>query len=91
MTDEKNVLKLETPIEIGGETISELSFKEPTVLQIEKCGMPVRYVDGGIDLIHEVCSKYISTLGEIPPSAVRKMSRKDFMRAMGIVAAFFGD
>lgn len=91
MTDEKNVLKLETPIEVGTDTVTELRFNEPTVLQIEKCGMPLRYSEVGLTIDPAVCSKYISVLAEIPPSTVRKMSPKDFMRAVGIVSAFFGD
>ena len=89
--NEKNVLKLDTPIEVGNETVAELRFKEPTVLQIEKCGMPFRFSDGELTVDTAVCSKYISVLAEIPPSTVRNMSPKDFMRASLIVTRFFVD
>lgn len=86
-------MKLSKPIQAHGETLTELTFREPNGGDLLQCGFPfktemaasnpIRHVD------MEVIGRYISSLAGIPPISVKQLSLIDGTRAMGVVLDFF--
>lgn len=91
------VVKLSFPIEANGETLNEISFREPTAADIELCGNPVC-----LDWSHsgptaspkpyfdaKVMTHMMSVLAAVPPSSIRKMKTRDWNTAAWGLAGFF--
>ncbi|MBW6399982.1 phage tail assembly protein [Roseomonas sp. HJA6] len=83
---------LTKPIEAHGETLSELTLREPTGKDIRLCGMPFRIgaEDGSIIIDTSAMAKMIGGLAGLPPSAIDKMPPSDWSAAMAAVLGFFG-
>lgn len=74
--------KLETPIEYGGEYVTELEFRR---LKVKDHVQVERKVDAGPI---EKASLYLQLLCEQPPFVIESLSQKDFMGAQEILASF---
>ena len=88
-------VKLSKPFEFAGETVSEITLKEPTVKDIRKCGYPFTVVasNGGsqVKFDTEAIFTYISRLGQIPPAILENnLSMADFTKLQTEVINFFG-
>lgn len=87
-------ITLKNPIEVAGEQITSLQFKDPTVADIRKCGMPFTVdTNNGSRVVFdaEVIARYVSRLCAVPPSTVDKLSIPDFLQCQAVVMGFFGD
>jgi hypothetical protein len=78
------------PITAHGAEVSELTLREPTGDDVERCGYPLA-IDGS-SVIPQAASvsKLIARLAGIPPSSVKQLSMPDYNAAMGVVLGFFG-
>ena len=91
---EKITLKLETPIQAHGETISELAFRAPNGSDLMRCGSPFIHENttAGETLTRTdnlATGKLISALAGIPTSSVGQMSALDFTAAQAAIIGFF--
>lgn len=88
-------VKLSTPIEVAGETISELTMREPTAREMRAIGdpfTPVYGADGStraLNFDNEAVVQYLSKLCTVPPSTVDKLTAKDFLAARSELSRFF--
>lgn len=82
------------PIEAHGKTITELTLRKPGGKEMRLCGVPYRFgVDGhGQVMIIDaaVVARFISMLGNVPPSTVDRLEVEDWQAAMDGVMSFFG-
>ena len=83
---------LSKPIEAHGETLTELTLREPSGKDIRTFGMPYRVgaEDGSVIIDAAAMHRYIAGLAAVPPSAVDKMSPLDWTAVMAAVLGFFG-
>lgn len=88
------VVKLRKPIQANGEEVTQLTFREPTAGDIERCGNPVNidFMSGdtpkmSFDTIS--MSKMMSTLAAVPPSSIRSMHPRDWNSCAWNLASFF--
>lgn len=77
------ILKLRKPVIANGDEVMELSFREPTPADIERCGDPVRidfFTGAEAKLIYNdvAVSAMMSTLAAVPPSTIKQMALKDW-------------
>lgn len=89
-------MKLSRPIQAHGETLTELTLREPTGKDIRTAGAPYKmeFTASGGQLMHidtEAVARLISALAGIPPSSVDQLTAKDFNAAQAEVISFFGD
>lgn len=86
------IVKLTTPIDAHGETLSELTLRKPNGKDIRINGMPFRMNSSDESIITDsaVVHRYIASLAGIPPSAVDRLSPPDWVSAMSTVLDFFG-
>ena len=85
---------LRKPIQANGEELKELTFREPTAGDIERCGNPVIMdVFGGetpkITFDEKKMSAMMCQLAAIPPSSIRSMHPKDWNTAAWTLVNFF--
>lgn len=85
-------VKLSAPIEAHGETLQELTLREPNGKDLRTIGMPYRIgaEDGSITVDAGVVARHISALAGVPLSAVDKMPAGDWGAALSAVLGFFG-
>lgn len=90
------VVVLRKPIKLGSEeTITELTFREPTAADIERCGNPVNidFFGGGetpkMSFDARSMSAMMSVLAAVPPSTIKKLSTRDWNSAAWNLASFF--
>lgn len=90
------VVVLRKPIKLGSEeTITELTFREPTAADIERCGNPVsldfsKNPDTPMMVFDtKSMSAMMSVLAAVPPSTIKKMSTRDWNSAAWGLASFF--
>lgn len=88
-------VKLKTPITAHDAEISELTLREPTTEDIIDMGLPTLIVitdddKPAVEIRQKVIAKYISKLGAIPMSSVKKLSPGDFSSCSNAVMSFFG-
>ena len=85
-------IPLSTPIEAHGETLSEITLREPTGRDLRLCGLPYRISmeTGEATIDASAMAKMISALAAVPPSTVDRLSAEDWQAAMGAVLGFFG-
>lgn len=86
---------LTKPITAHGQEISGIELREPTGQEIIDIGFPYLIMPGdadepAIEIRTKVIGKYISKLGNIPPSSVGQLSGPDISALMGVVMGFFG-
>src|SRR5262245_22341144 len=76
------VLKLRKSVQANGELVNELSFREPTVDDVMRCGDPARldYFSGEPKIIYNdaAMAAMMSTLAAVPPSTIKNLSLKDW-------------
>lgn len=88
-------LSLSRPIQAHGETVTELTFREPTAKDIIAAGFPFSVKTSGETATREFnmdsVAELISDLAAIPRPSVAQLSVLDFTRAMGAVLDFFND
>lgn len=88
------VVKLRKPIMVGEEEITQLTFREPTAADIERCGNPVN-IDfmGGetpkITFEAKSMSAMMSALSGVAPPILRKLNTRDWNSAAWNLASFF--
>lgn len=86
-------VKLRTPIQAHGETLHELTLREPRGKDIASCGVPRSVVVRGkstrIEVDTAVVYEYIVTLASIPPSSVDTISALDWDQLTNAVLGFF--
>ncbi len=75
-------LKLSTPINAHGETVTELEFRDPTARDLRD--LPV----SGLKTFGDMYP-IISSVAGIPPSSVDQLSAVDIVEAMNFIAPFF--
>ena len=93
------VIKLSKPIQAHGEMVSELSFREPTGLDIELVGVPVHFTwvagdnvasDGGVQVVYSKnMGMMLSHLAAVPPSSIKMLAAKDWIKCAMAVQSFF--
>ncbi|MDD2794361.1 phage tail assembly protein [Acidocella sp.] len=85
-------MKLSKPIEAHGQTVTELTFREPNGGDLARNGFIYKVESTGNKVIDtRAIAGMISDMASIPPSSVAQMSVIDFSRAMGEVVGFFTD
>jgi len=83
-------LQLTKPITAHGEPVHVIEFSDPTGKDVRELGYPYQMnQDGSVKLLAPVVAKYITRLGQIPPSSVDDMSPADLNAAAWVVAGFF--
>lgn len=88
------VQRLTKPIKVAGDEVTELSFREPTVMDIEQNDSPVlvNYTTGAWDYKFPQMTQMMSALATVPPSAIRSLDRVDYMTiALKLAPHFFPD
>ena len=84
------ILELTSPITAHGEELNEIELREPNGKDVREIGYPYQMnPDESVKLLAGVIAKYITRLGNIPPSAVDTMSPSDMNTAGWMVAGFF--
>ena len=88
------VVKLRKSVIANGDEVTELTFREPTAGDIERCGNPVN-----IDMLSgdtpkvtfdtKSMTQMMSLLATVPPSTIRQMHPKDWNTAAWSLAGFF--
>lgn len=87
---------LSKPVTAHGESLSELTLREPTTKDIIELGLPTLIIPGddgqstGVELRQKVIARYVSRLASIPMSSVEALTIKDFSLATAAVMSFFG-
>ena len=81
--------KLSEPIRVGGEEVTELTLRKPTVDMLQGTKLAVTG-DGGLLVDADVVMKVFSKLADIPPSSVKQISGDDYMRMVEVYTRFFG-
>jgi hypothetical protein len=88
------VVKLTQPVDAYGETLHELTFREPTGKDIRKTGIPQKSSEeDGVTYTHtdmDVVGKLIVVLGNVPPGTVDKLCLSDFLACSRAINRFFG-
>lgn len=90
-TTEENTTsrKLTKPVMAHGERIHVIDLKEPNGSHVRRLGYPFTLnKDFQIVLIGDVVARYISELGEVPPSTVDSMAPSDLYQ-LGLSVAYF--
>ena len=89
------IVKLSKPITVGGELLTEITLRDPTVDDVANIGYPflLDISDGGtsIRLQPKVILKYASALAGVPPSSLKAISLGDLSSLQEAVMNFFGD
>ena len=80
---------LSEPIRVGGEDVTELTIRKPTVEMLQGTSVIVTG-DGGLTLDADVVTKVFGKLASIPPSSVKQISGEDYVRMVEIYTRFFG-
>ena len=80
---------LSEPIRVGGEEVTELTLRKPTVEMLQGTKLEVTG-DGGIVMDANVVMKVFGKLADIPPSSVKQISGDDYMRMVEVYTNFFG-
>ena len=81
--------KLSEPIRVGGEEVTELTLRKPTVDMLQGTNLEVTG-DGGLVMSADVVLKVFGKLADISPSSVKQISGDDYMRMVEVYTRFFG-
>ena len=89
-------VKLSRPVRAHGEDVSVLTLREPTSEDIMNIGYPVSLKvedkTGGIIVQNKTeMAAMISTLAEVPPSTIKSLHFRDYLKCTGVVTDFFMD
>jgi hypothetical protein len=96
MSEIKLIVKLTKPITAHGETVDEITLREPTVEEVMEEGYPFLLVqarsgDHGVEIRLKVIARYVMRLAGIPMSSVKQLSLSDLKRCQTEVMSFFGE
>ena len=80
---------LSEPIRVGGEELTELQLRKPTVEMLGGTKIDVTG-DGGISLDADTVIKVFARLADIPTSGVKQICGDDYMRMVQVYTNFFG-
>ncbi len=88
------IIKLRKPVIANGEEVTEITLREPTALDIERCGNPVNLdiFSGDVPKLTfdaKAMTAMLALLATAPPSTVRMMHPKDWNTAAWSIANFF--
>ena len=90
---EFKIEKLRKPIEAHGKTLTSLTLREPEGGDVMDLGAPMSIETSGGKAVMRpdlgVVGAYISRLGDIPLSSVRKLHPVDLSKAAGWLNDFF--
>ncbi|MGD9766851.1 MAG: phage tail assembly protein [Pseudolabrys sp.] len=91
---EKVSVALSKPVKAHGDEVSELSFREPTVADIEAAGGNPVLLDMAsdppkADFDARRMVAMLSRLGDVPVSTIRMMNSNDFASCCWAVSGFF--
>ena len=81
--------ELSEPIRVGGEDVTELTLRKPTVDMLQGTTIEVKG-DGGLIISADVVMKVFGKLADITPSSVKQISADDYMRMVEVYTRFFG-
>jgi hypothetical protein len=83
-------VKLRAPIKAQGQELQELTFREPTGVDLAAIGMPFTVgQDGGLNIATAPMARMMARLANIPPSSIGQLSAPDWMAAAMEVLGFF--
>ena len=86
-------LPLRKPVIANGNEVMELSFREPTPLDIERCGDPARidFFKGQPQVVYNdaAVTQMLSTLAAVPPSTIKSMHITDWKNARLLITIPF--
>lgn len=83
VVEEPLVIKLRKPVIANGDEVNELTFREPTAGDIERCGNPVLadFLSSETPKISydaKSMTTMMAALAAVPPSTIRQMHPKDW-------------
>ena len=81
--------ELSGPIRVGGEEVTELTLRKPTVEMLQGTKLALTG-DGGLLIDADVVIKVFGLLANIPPSSVKQISGDDYMQMVEVYTRFFG-
>ncbi len=87
----EKIIKLSTPIQAHGETVSQLTLKEPTLAVLDDVELLAITEDGSIKINFGDLHKIIAGMADIPPRAAKTIALQDLKQFMPVVMDFFGD
>lgn len=84
-------LKLAAPIQAYGESVSEISLREPSVADVRALkSLPYTFGEDGMPRpLLDVCARYVARLAGVPDSAVDQLSTHEFHTLSWAVVGFF--
>jgi hypothetical protein len=87
-------LELSKPIPAFGESVGVLEFREPTVKEVRKLGLPYNIIPKGDGMVMEIrvdaILSYASLLADVPPSSIDQLALGDLPGVQGVIMGFFG-
>ena len=81
---------LSEPIKVGGEDVTELTLRKPTVEMLQGTSLNISG-DGGLNLDADTVVKVFARLASIPPSSAKQISGADYMAMVEVYTRFFGN
>lgn len=84
------IITLSRPVDAHGESINQLSLREPNAGDIKVCGYPLQIGEGAAIPVAGAICKYIARLANVPPSTVDRLTPADFNACLTAIVDFFG-
>lgn len=89
------VINLDRPIMVRGESVDQLTIREPEGEDLMEIGYPYLIVTGddkseAIELRPKIIGRYLVKLANIPPSSVKQLSIADVQKLQAKIMSFFG-
>jgi hypothetical protein len=88
-------ITLQKPVQAHGEEVRILKFREPTGADIERCGLPVRFIymmeTGSIEVQTDgkAMTQMMSLLAAVPPSTIKMLTAQDWVTSSWVLQRFF--
>lgn len=79
----KTTIKLNTPIEAHGNTVSELTLRAPKAKELRDLPIKQNMTMGDLYGIAAACA-------DVPPSSIDQLDAADIMKVMEVVGGFLG-
>ena len=91
MSEPLIVLKLAKPIQAYGDSVTELTLREPTVADARALkSLPYSFGEDGVPRpLLDVCARYIARLAGVPESAVDQRGAHEFHTLTWAGVSFF--
>lgn len=87
-------ITLEKTVTHGDESVEEIKLREMKMEDIYEIGYPyvLSGLDGEIEIVikPKIIAKYISKLGNVPPSVVKQITFQDLTALQGAIMGFLG-